>query len=332
MTRALPRLPDAPLERFLQICAAFETERTWTEGAQAFRFAASTLVTAPGSPEEVCHAVRATAERLKSDAGWTSPMRSAIRYLIAAMLVRNDLEPARFSAACDEVEAGIKDRKLRRSKCHAVLTTMVLLSSGESGIDPAHLDRMAEIYGGMKEHHPWITNQGDYAPCALLATTDGTVEQMMRRFEGAYDGLRELGYGRGDQLQRASHLLYFNPVEDQVALARFDGLFRQFKESGLWMHGGDYDEMAILSFVDAAPVTVVDKVLQHRESIAELRPRPGKEMSFSLACGTGFVELARAACTDVTDTALLIQFQGILDAQAAAVIASTTAASAASSG
>ena len=125
--------------------------------------------------------------------------------------------------------------------------------------------------------------------------------------------------------------MFFNPAEDRIAADRFDALFHAFKQQGLWMHGGDYDEMAILSFVDAAPDNVVGCVLDHREKISALRPRPGKEISFSLACGTAFLELARGSVGDILDTAQLLQLQAILDAQTAAVIASTSAASAASS-
>ena len=332
MTRPLPEIPPDPLERFIAIGAALEKSRGWTEAALPFRFASAALVTTRGSPDEIARGVRAVADDLKARAGWFGPMRSSIRFLVAAILLRNDIDPASFDAACSEINDGVRARKLRRNRSHCLLAALILVNNEQQRLDPARLDRMAEVFRAMKKHHPWITNSGDYAPCALLATTEIGVPEMMERIETAYEGLRQRGYSRGDRLQRASHLMFFNPVEDRVAIDRFDALFHAFKQHGLWMHGGDYDEMAVLSFVDAPPDNVVGCVLDHREKIAALRPRPGKEISFSLSCGTAFLELARDSVADILDTAQLLQLQSILDAQAAAMIASTSAASAASSG
>jgi len=331
MTRPLPELPADPLERFISIGAALEEGRGWTESALAFRFATAALVTTQGSPNEIANGLRAVADDLKARAGWFGPMRSSIRFLVAAILLRNAIDPAAFDAACSEINDGLRERKLRRNRSHALLAALILVNNDQQRMESAQLDRMAEVFHAMKEHHPWITNAGDYAPCALLATTDTGIPEMMQRIEAAYEGLRQRGYSRGDRLQRASHLMFFNPAEDRIAADRFDALFHAFKQQGLWMHGGDYDEMAILSFVDAAPDNVVGCVLDHREKISALRPRPGKEISFSLACGTAFLELARGSVGDILDTAQLLQLQAILDAQTAAVIASTSAASAASS-
>ena len=332
MTRPLPEISPDPLGRFIAIANALEQDRSWTAGVTPLRFTAVSLVTTQGSPDAVARGLKAGAEALKDQAGWTSPLRSSIRFLIAAILMRDRVPVEQFDAACSDLADGLKTRKMKWGKsAHAVLASLILLNHDEGRILPKRLDRMAAIFAGMKEHHPWITTMGDYAPCAVLATTETPVDEMMRRIESAYEGLRERGYSRGDPLQRASHLLFFNPSNDHTAVTRFDALFKQFKEAGLWMHGGDYDEMAILSFLDASPASVVETVLRHREEIAAMKPRPGKEMSFSLACGTAFLALAQDADSDVLDATRLMQLQSMLDAQTACMAASTAAVAASNS-
>lgn len=330
MERPLPVIDADPLRRFLDVNAALEEDRRWSEGALPLRFAASTLVTAPGEPAEVAVRVREMADELKERAGWFGVLRSSIRFLVAAMLYRDHLDATTFNDLWKELDDGLNQRGLSRGHSHAVLSALILLRAGDGTIDRDHLDRMAEVFRGMKEHHPWITNRGDYAPCALLATTGATVPEMMQRIEAIYDGLRERGFSRGDKLQRASHLLFFSDEADQILVDRFAALWAAFEDAGLWMHQGDYDETAILAFLAGDPGEVTRTVLKHRESIAALRPRPGKEVSFTLACGTGFLELARGAYGDVADTSRLVQLQSLLDAQSAALIASTAASTAAS--
>ena len=220
MTRPLPELPADPLGRFISIGAALEEGRGWTESALAFRFATAALVTTQGSPNEIANGLRAVADDLKARAGWFGPMRSSIRFLVAAILLRNAIDPAAFDAACSEINDGLRERKLRRNRSHALLAALILVNNDQQRMESAQLDRMAEGFHAMKEHHPWITNAGDYAPCALLATTDTGIPEMMQRIEAAYEGLRQRGYSRGDRLQRASHLMFFNPAEDRIAADR----------------------------------------------------------------------------------------------------------------
>ena len=181
----------------------------------------------------------------------------------------------------------------------------------------------------MKRHHPFLTGQDDYATCALLTGTDGAPSEVATRCEVFYEGLRDLGFRRGNALQSVSHVLVFAPDDDRVVMQRFRRLYDAFQEAGLWMHTGDYDEVAALSFLDRDASRVVSTVLSHREPIAAARPRPGKEQSFSLACGTAFLELARDGVVheEVRDTQNVLAVQAILQAQQAAMIAASVSAS-----
>jgi len=78
----------------------------------------------------------------------------------------------------------------------------------------------------------------------------------------------------------------------------------------------------------------VAKVAEHRASIADLKPRPSKGDSFSLACGTALLSLLRrsADTAQLTEAQGLLRIVAILQAQQAAAIAAAAGGGAAAAG
>jgi hypothetical protein len=74
--------------------------------------------------------------------------------------------------------------------------------------------------------------------------------------------------------------------------------------------------------------------LRHRDAIRELEPRPAKQLAFTLASGTAFVDLLRKDAADLGPTriARLLAVHGVLQAQQAAILAEQRAAAAAAAG
>ena len=96
------------------------------------------------------------------------------------------------------------------------------------------------------------------------------------------------------------------------------------------MRPGRYDEMAILALTEDNEASVIDRVLGYRDRLRGAKPRPSKDLAFSLAAG---IELARdtdrAAARGVGDFAALQSIRAILDAQQAAMAGAIAASSAA---
>ena len=86
--------------------------------------------------------------------------------------------------------------------------------------------------------------------------------------------------------------------------------------------------MAILALTADAEASVVDRVLSYRDRLRAAKPRPSKDLAFSLAAG---IELARdtdrAAERGAGDLAALQSIRAILDAQQAAVAGALAASS-----
>lgn len=333
-----PFLPDDPLERFLELTRALGAQKRWYQSWNQLRFAASGLVTVPGPPGELVGRLFRTADEIKRRAGWFGPLQSEIRYCVAAALLREGSDPARFQAACERGRSLFRGAGLRRSGAHEVLAILILSAHGEGEVRAEDVRRLASIHAGMRRHHGFLTGPDDYAAAALLATTDGRPEEIIARVERFYDGLRELRFARGNQLQLASHLLYFNPAPHDVALRRFRDLYAAFKAEKLWMREADYDEMAVLSFLEHDTRKVVHEVMAHRARLAGLRPRPQKQERFTLACNTVFLAFAPRDVdgTRIREASRLVLVRSLIHAQQAAAAAAAAggaaAASAAASG
>ena len=292
---AEPILPERPLERFLELLDALLAEKRWTDDVSSLRYAASSLLTTPGDATVVAHDLRVLADDLKERAGWLGPLNSSVRFVIAAMLLQAGTDATSFSNEVERVEELFRKARLKRRRVYSSLAILLLVEharrSGRT-VGAEFVSRFGAIYEEMKRHHGFLTGEDDYPACALLAGLDGAPTEIAARCERFYDGLRDLGFKRGNALQSVSHMLVFAPDADETVLHRFRALYDRFDDAGLWMHTGDYDEVAALSFLDHPAARVVDIALAQREIIAQHKPRPGKELSFSLACGTAFFTLA----------------------------------------
>lgn len=330
-----PVLPPRPLQRFCDLFDALLVDKKWTDGLIGLRFAASSLVTLPGEPTEVAKQLREQADRLVERASWFSSMKSELRFVVASMLMHGDVSADAFSDEVERIEALFKEAGMKRGSVYSQLAALLLLLNGRArgrDVDAALVARYGALYREMKSHHGFLTGQDDLPACALLAREDGTPQELAARCERFYDGLRDLGFRRGNALQGVSHIMVAGPGADDALMHRFRALYTRFDEAGLWMGAGDYDEVAVLSFLGEPAETVVSLVLQHREHLQSRKPRPGKELGFSLACGTAFLQLLQQpADEDLRGVQHALAVQAILQAQQAAMIAAMTGAMAAAS-
>ena len=90
----------------------------------------------------------------------------------------------------------------------------------------------------------------------------------------------------------------------------------------------------MLALTQGSPGQVVDRVLEYRDRLRRARPRPSKDIAFSLAAGIELAEDSeQAGERSAGDLAALQSIRAILDAQQAATIAAISAgAGAAGSG
>ena len=314
-----------PVAAYLETFERLRTRKRWTTDTATYRFVALTLGAAGN---RVSHdGLEEVAAGLRRRAGWTSPLRSEIRYVVAAMILRRDLDAARVHHQVIATRVRFGEHGVKRRGTGATLAALLLVLQTEGKRVPkAHLDRLARIYAQWRADHFWLTDANDLPAAALHAARDVSVESLTGDVQRAYARLREAGFRRGNQLQLVSHLLAVDPRGADTAVQRVAVVADRLRSAGERVGTGRYDEVAVLALTQGSPGHVVDRVLRYRDRLRSARPRPSKDLAFSLAAGIELAEDSeKAGERNAGDLAALQSIRAILDAQQAATIAAISA-------
>ena len=276
-----PAMPEPdPITTYLETFDRLRAAKRWTTNTVIFRFVALTLEAA--GPDVTYDQLEAAAKGLQKRARWTNPLKSEIRYVVAAMILRRGLDPGRIHARVVETRDAFKAHKIARRGTGPTLAALVLALQEEGRAVPKQrLERLAQIYRRWREDHFWLTDSNDLPAAALHEP----VEALAANVERAYQSLREAGFSRGDKLQLVSQLLAVDPRGAGAGVQRFCRVADRLKDAGERVNSGHYDEIAMLALTQEAPARVVDRVLRYRDRLRAAKPRPPKDRALSLAAG-----------------------------------------------
>ena len=321
-----------PITRYLETFERLRARKRWSTDTDTVRFVALTLGAA--GPNIDYDRLEEAASGLKKRARWTSPLKSEIRYVVAAMILRRQLDPGAIHAQVIEARDAFKPHRIPSRGTGPTLAALLLALHGEGRPVPEqHLERLGRIYRRWRKDHIWLTNADDLPAAALHATRDVAVEILTADIERAYDRLRDAGFWRGNALQLVSHLLAVDPRGADTGIQRFSVVAERLKSAGEHVRSSRYDEIAMLALTRETPARVVDRVLRYRDRLRAAGRRPPKDLAFSLAAGIELAEdTGRASDESAGDLAALQALRAILDAQQAAAMAAISASTAASSG
>lgn len=317
-------LPPDPLAKFVAIYEALNSERGWWNNASCLKFAAMTAIACPGSAWDAAREIRRVADELRKRVSWFDQLRSDLRFIMSATLVFHEDDPGQFLNEVDRVKEALRAVNARRGGVYE--TMAILLLRGQAGNKPiakSALDRFQAIYEEMKRHHWWLTGPDDFPVCALLVGSDGSPQEIGEDIERIYQALGRLGFSTGDPLQTAANILHLAGLAPDLAATRFHSLVEGFRRDGVSIWRSDYDEIAILTFLDQPAEEVIERVLSHRVAMESLRPKADRSLTFNLAAGIAFIELARLTREKkgILDAKSLMDMQTIINAQRAAAAA-----------
>jgi hypothetical protein len=328
-------LPKDPLSRFVDLYHALDADRGWLGDASSLRFAAISALTVPGEPAPIAKAIREIADEIKDRSGWFGSLNSPLRFIVATMLLLHRDSAAGFLAEVDRAGQLFRNAGLRRGGIYETMAILILRVGNEKQpIEPAAIERFQAIYEEMKKHHWWLTGPDDFPACAILVNQPDTPATIGQKIEDIYQELSVAGFSKGDPLQTAANLLYLSHQPPHVIAGRYRELATSFRDAGVQVWRSDYDELAILSFLQQPASRIVPRVMEYRESIAGLKPKPDRSLTFNLAASVAFLEYVQVDedLKEITDAKALMDMQAIINAQqAAAAAAASTAAVAASS-
>jgi hypothetical protein len=332
-----PYLPEDPLARFRDLYEALNAKRPWWREASPLRFAAMAALTCPGTPRSVAAGIRRIGENLRAESGWFGRLDPRLRFIVAAMLLAHGDKARSFLAEVKRVRGMFRTAKMRRAAAYETMAILILRTRAQqTAITETTIRRFKAIYDEMKRHHWWLTGPDDFPACAILTGQDESPTRIGETIEEIYQSLRSHGFSRGDPLQTAANILYLARLDGYKAAQRYHRLAEGFRNNRVAIWQSDYDELAILTFLNHPPHRIVDHVLKNREAMKAIRPKPDRSLTFNLAASITFLELVRVDrhLEVITDAKALLDMQAIINAQqaaAAAACASTAAAASSSS-
>lgn len=321
MSRVL-HLPNEPFERFRDIYRALNRNRGMLEGVQALRFAAMAAMTSARTADDVADDIRSHAREMKNRTGWFGDLNSPVRFIVAAILLQSDLNMDEYFAGLESTAELFREERLRRGRIYETMAATILLTRLER-VDREVVAKFKAIYEEMKKHHWWLTGPEDFPACAILATRELDARSACDKIESIYQGLNRSKFSKGDALQTASHLLSLADLPVDVLVERYAGLRTSFKRHNVSIWQSDYDELAILSFLNQPGDRVVETTLRIREKVKMLKPKPDINVSFNLAAGIAFFELVSKdeSVETVAGAKAMLNMQQIIQAQQAVIAA-----------
>jgi hypothetical protein len=311
-----------PVARYLGVFEGLRRRKRWSTGIEILRFAALTLsatdVADPGSDLEE------TAKVLSKEAGGFSPLSSAMRHAVAAILIRRGLDPATTVHRIRETLGAFKEFRLTRSGVQPLLAALILVLDAGGGTPSTDtIARMKAIIDRWEEDHWFLTGVDDYPMAAMHATRDVSVEQLGLEVEQIYQLLRKAKYPSGEQLQLVSHLLVFSDQGPREAAQSFDRTAKALKKTKQRVWQNHFDEVALLVLSGGHVDEVVPRVIEYRDRLREVKPRPAADIAFSIAAGVVLAEETQrmGKLEGARTAANLRAVQAIIEAQQAAMIA-----------
>jgi hypothetical protein len=311
-----------PVERYLHVFADLQRRKRWSTGTNFLRFAALTLA-ASDAPEAGAD-LETTAKVLAEEAGGFSPLGSAIRHSVAALLIRRGLDPVPIVHRVKDTLRLFKQHKLKRGSMHPVLAALLLVLDNDGRVPPAAtVARMKAIVDRWNRDHFFLTGIDDYPMAAIHATRDLSVEELGVEVEQIYRQLAKARFSKGEQLQLVSHLLMFCELGPREAAARFERTAAALKRAKQRVWSSHYDEVALLTLTGSHLDELVPRVLGYRDRLRAARPKPTADMAFSIACGLVLADEARRVegAADAEDVSTLRAVQSVIEAQQAAMVA-----------
>ena len=110
-------------------------------------------------------------------AHWTSPLKSAIRYIVAAMIPRRGREPSLIRVGSSERLGAFKAHRIAKRGTGPTLAALPLPLHADGGLVPGRpLERLAQIYRSWRENRFWLTNADDLPAAVLHACREEAAE------------------------------------------------------------------------------------------------------------------------------------------------------------
>lgn len=309
------------LTLFKEIYAELYTELKWKCDKRSLMLIAAMYVT--NSKEFQLHRFLELADYIKNEVGLFSHLRTAHRFTVAATLETTTDTPKEHFAHFSTIYQKLIDNGYSRA-VYSYIAAGTLLK-----IEPHKVEeygqKTVDLYKGMREHHPFLTNSGDYPLASILATLDKNKEDILLHVEEHYHALKQKGFTIGNDLQFLSHILALNEEQKHDESAQkcveVKTLLEKAKFKSKKMY---YPYIGMLSYLEQVESEMNHLVAIYEDLNNDRQFKWNKDINFMLS--VLFLMSDKTLLTEAATTGLNTTIEVLLQAQQAAMTASMTAA------
>ncbi|RSK47434.1 DUF4003 family protein [Bacillus canaveralius] len=268
------------------------------------------------------------ADYIKNEVGMFSHLKSAHRFTTAAAL---DSTTADSKESCHHF-INIYEKLIENGYSRVVYSYIAagtLLKVEPSRIEE-YVQKTIDVYNGMKDHHPFLTNSGDYPLAAILAQSEKNKDEIIVNVEDHYKALNEKGFSIGNDLQFLSHILALNTDQKPIESAeRCLVIKNQLEEANFKSKRVYYPYIGMLSYLEKIESEIESLYEMYENLNNDKLFRWNKDVNFMLS--VLFLMSQKTLLADAARTGLNTTIEILIQAQQAAMTASITAATAAAS-
>lgn len=281
------------LARFSAIYNALRRTGDWRDRPAWLRFAAQVGVCCPLDPTDVAARIRSAADVLRGAGGWFSDLSAPWRFVLAALLVQDGIDARTFAQGLAADHELFRAVGLRPGGMYESMAIGILRHLDSGRLEPRQVDRVRQLYEGLKRHHWWLTGPDDLPACACLTAIAGPAEAIVERIEDHHLRLRQCGFTLGNHLLHAACLLALPDLPPGAAVSRFVALAEAFKAQASSIWHEDYDAVALLCLLDHEADLVVSRMRETIGALVTQEPSIQGQATFNLAAELVVLDLSR---------------------------------------
>lgn len=144
-------------------------------------------------------------QEMKTQTSWTSPLRTAVGYSIAANLMEQEGTEQAVKNLLNNVNI-MKEVKFRSGNFSFIGAQFLTEEASEKR---AHAQAARALFDAIRKHHKFLTSYDDIPYAVLLSSPSDDVELRAETMNRYYKELRTYNFNAGNELQWLSQVLTF---------------------------------------------------------------------------------------------------------------------------
>jgi hypothetical protein len=249
-----------PLDRYRSITGHLDEQGLPPLDYAWLRFAVHVAILHPDDPGNIARQITALSGLLQKEAVWFRDLATPMRYVIAAMLVRQNIPFAHFLVHHTQSISILRDEGLKSGDFNEAMAVLILhMKPREKPFNRGEAKRIKSIYDCMKKMHWWLTGANDLPLCAALSLCQGSPERLVAQCEEIYRHLRLLGMSNGFHLKNAAHILAMNSIPVEQRMDRWMAIHDAMEHHVGPLNADKYEILSILALLDHQPDWIIRK-------------------------------------------------------------------------